>query len=134
MRLFNAFAIFALAPLLFADCGKKSADTASNKVRIGYIGLTCEAPIYAAYELGFFQEEGLEVELVKCNWANYKDTLALGGYDITHHLTMYFLKPIEQGLVVRFLAGIHRGRPRGHAAENTKVHHLDDLKGKPIGT
>ena len=98
-------------PLFLAGCKKQSASS-GNKVRIGYIGLTCEAPIYAAYEKGFFQEEGLEPELVKCNWANYKDTLALGGYDITHHLTMYFLKPIEQGLDVRFLAGIHMGAAR----------------------
>ncbi|HEY4273466.1 MAG TPA: hypothetical protein VGM65_15815 [Candidatus Udaeobacter sp.] len=30
---------------------------------------------------------------MKCNWATYKDNLALGAYDITHHLVMYFLKP-----------------------------------------
>ena len=33
-----------------------------NKVRVGYIGLTCEAPIFTAVEKGFFKEEGLEVE------------------------------------------------------------------------
>src|ERR1051326_8365748 len=43
-----------------------------------------------------FKDEGLEPELVKCSWAAYKDNLALGAYDITHHLVMYFLKPIEQ--------------------------------------
>ena len=71
-----------LCVLLFAGCGKRSGSTANtgNKVRVGYIGLTCEAPIYTAYEKGFFKEEGLEVELVKCSWATYKDTLALGGY------------------------------------------------------
>src|SRR5215475_3106053 len=97
--------------LVVAGCNKKYGSTVknSNKVRVGYIGLTCEAPIYADYEKGFFKEEGLEPELVKCSWSTYKDSLALGSYDITHHLVMYFLKPIEQGLDVRFLAGIHRG-------------------------
>src|SRR6266566_3023081 len=42
-----------------------------KKVRVGYIGLTCEAPIYAAYEKGFFKEEELEPELVKCNWSTF---------------------------------------------------------------
>jgi NitT/TauT family transport system substrate-binding protein len=126
--------IAALGALLLLGC-KKNSGTAgnSNKVRVGYIGLTCEAPIYAAYEKGFFKEEGLEPELVKCNWANYKDTLALGGYDITHHLVMYFLKPIEQGLDVRFLAGIHRGCLRVQAGVNTNIHTVEDLKGKRIG-
>ena len=70
----------SLSVLLVAGCNKNSSSTVrnSNKVRVGYIGLTCEAPIYVAYEKGFFREEGLEPELVKCNWATYKDALALG--------------------------------------------------------
>jgi NitT/TauT family transport system substrate-binding protein len=125
----------SMCALLLGGCNKKSTTTIVNSkhVRVGFIGLTCEAPIYAAYEKGFFKEEGLEPELVKCNWANYKDTLALGGYDITHHLVMYFLKPIEQGLDVRFLAGIHRGCLRVQAGVNTNIHTIEDLKGKRIG-
>ena len=122
----------ALIALLLA--GSNHCVTAeSKKVRIGYIGLTCEAPIFTAYEKGFFKEEGLEPELVKCAWANYKDNLALGGYDITHHLVMYFLKPIEQGLDVRFLAGIHRGCLRVQAGVKTNIQTIQDLKGKRIG-
>ncbi len=125
----------SLSVLLVAACNKNSSSTIrnSNKVRVGYIGLTCEAPIYAAYEKGFFKEEGLEPELVKCNWSTYKDALALGSYDITHHLVMYFLKPIEQGLDVRFLAGIHRGCLRVQAGVKTNIHTIQDLKGKRIG-
>src|SRR3954470_15842512 len=89
-------------------CGKNNAG-GSNKIRVGFIGLTCEAPIFMAMEKGFFKEEGLDVELVKCEWSKYKDVLALGGFDVTHHLVMLFLKPIEQGLDVKFTAGIHRG-------------------------
>jgi NitT/TauT family transport system substrate-binding protein len=124
-----------LGALLIAGCGKNSASSGahSNKVRVGYIGLTCEAPIYAAYERGFFKEEGLDPELVKCSWPTYKDALALGSYDITHHLVMYFLKPIEQGLDVRFLAGIHRGCLRVQAGVKTNIHTIQDLKGKRIG-
>src|SRR5213594_479386 len=125
----------SLSVLLVAGCNKNPSSTArnSNKVRVGYVGLTCEAPIYVAYEKGFFKEEGLEPELVKCNWATYKDALALGSYDITHHLVMYFLKPIEQGLDVRFLAGIHRGCLRVQAGVKTNIHTIEDLKGKRIG-
>ena len=125
----------SLSLLFLAGCNKKSGSSVqnSNKVRVGYIGLTCEAPIYAAYEKGFFKEEGLDPELVKCSWSTYKDSLALGSYDITHHLVMYFLKPIEQGLDVRFLAGIHRGCLRVQAGVKTNIHTIEDLKGKRIG-
>src|SRR4051812_13026344 len=124
-----------LSGLVLAGCNKgaDSSGSAPNKVRVGYIGLTCEAPIFSAVEKGFFKEEGLEVSLVKCDWKNYKDVLALGGFDVTHHLVMYFLKPIEQGLDVKFTGGIHRGCLRVQAKVNGKVRKISDLKGKRIG-
>jgi len=132
----------AVGTLLLAGCSQKKENAAAPggsrgnglvKIRVGYIGLTCEAPIYIAVEKGFFKEEGLDVTLVKCDWANYKDVMALGGYDITHHLVMYFLKPIEQGLDVKFTGGIHRGCLRVQAAVNGKVNSVEDLRGKRIG-
>src|SRR5947209_13500233 len=120
--------------ILLVGCRKNAASGgASNKIRVGYIGLTCEAPIFSAVENGFFKEEGLEVELVKCEWANYKDVLALGGYDITHHLVMYFLKPIEQGLDVKFTAGIHMGCLRVQSSSKGEIRTVQDLRGKRIG-
>ncbi len=131
-----AGALLLCAGAALTSCGKKTATTEvvnSKKVKIGYIGLTCEAPIYTAYEKGFFKEEGLEPELVKCSWAAYKDNLALGSYDITHHLVMYFLKPIEQGLNVRFLGGVHTGCLRVQTGVNSPIKKIQDLKGKRIG-
>src|SRR5688572_20408206 len=126
------------AALLLAGCKEASRLAGKTKegltiVRVGYIGITCEAPIFTAIELGFFKDEGLEVELVKCDWSKYKDVLALGGYDITHHLVMYFLKPIEQGLDVKFTAGIHKGCLRVQAPVKGNVHTVKDLRGKRIG-
>jgi NitT/TauT family transport system substrate-binding protein len=125
----------ALAALIFAGCNKSAntSNTPSNKVRVGYIGITCEAPIFSAVENGFFKEEGLDVELVKCEWSKYKDVLALGGFDITHHLVMYFLKPIEQGLDVKIGAGIHTGCLRVQTGVNSPIQSVKDLRGKRIG-
>jgi NitT/TauT family transport system substrate-binding protein len=123
----------ALGTLLSAAGSNQATAAESNKVRVGYIGLTCEASIFSAVENGYFKEEGLDVELIKCDWKNYKDTLALGGYDITQHLVMYFLKPIEQGLDVKFLGGIHTGCLRVQAAANSQIHSVADLRGKRIG-
>src|SRR6185436_8205522 len=89
--------------------------------------------IFTAVDKGFFKEEGLDVSLVKCDWKNYKDVLALGGFDVTHHLVMYFLKPLEQGLDVKFTGGIHRGCLRVQAGVNSNIRSIQDLRGKRIG-
>jgi NitT/TauT family transport system substrate-binding protein len=129
------FVLAGCCALFLSSCSKKANIKIVNDkhVKIGFIGLTCEAPIYTAFEKGFFKDEGLEPELVKCSWANYKDNLALGSYDITHHLVMYFLKPIEQGLDVRFLGGVHTGCLRVQTGVNSPIQKIQDLKGKRIG-
>jgi len=131
----SVIAVFVTACLMSATgCSKSDkSSAASNKVRVGYIGLTCEAPIFTAVQKGFFKEEGLEIDLVKCDWKNYKDVLALDGYDMTHHLVMYFLKPIEQGLDVKFTGGIHRGCLRVQAGVKSTIKTVKDLRGKRIG-
>lgn len=129
------------ALLVIVGCKRESASSSvssapaaeTNHVRVGYIGLTCEAPIFSAVEKGFFKEEGLDVELVRCQWATYKDALALGRFDVTHHLVMYFLKPIEQGMDVKFTGGIHRGCLRVQAGTKGNIHTVKDLKGKIVG-
>ena len=128
-------ATVALGALLLTGCKKNSDENGGGpiKVRMGYIGLTCEAPIFTAVEKGFFKDEGLDVTLVKCEWANYKDVLALGGFDVTHHLIMYFLKPVEQGLDVKFTGGIHRGCLRVQALAKGNIRSIKDLRGKRIG-
>ena len=130
---FAAVGLFCLMQTGCKRTGGAEAAANSNKIRVGYIGITCEAPIFAAVEKGFFKEEGLEVELVRCQWAQYKDVLALGGFDITHHLVMYFLKPIEQGLDVKFTGGIHRGCLRVQAGTKGNIRTIEDLRGKRIG-
>ena len=130
-----AIVLIGFVSLPLAACNKSSRPAGHNRnnIRVGYVGITCEAPIFSAVEKGFFKEEGLDVSLVKCEWANYKDVLALGGFDITHHLVMYFLKPVEQGLDVRFTGGIHRGCLRVQAPANGKIQSVADLRGKRIG-
>ena len=104
----------------------------SNKLKVSYLGLTCEGPIFAAYELGFFKEEGLDVELVKTDWDSLRDGLGLGRFDATHHLTMFLLKPIEQGMDLKLTGGIHSGCLRLQAGINTDIQKVEDLKGKKI--
>jgi NitT/TauT family transport system substrate-binding protein len=132
----NVGLIATFSALLGAiGCSKSGEDESAEsprKIRVCYIGLTCEPPIYAAYELGFFKDEGLDVELVKSDWDSMRDGLGLGRFDATHHLIMYLLKPIDQGLDVRLTGGIHSGCLRLQAGINTDIKTVKDLKGKRI--
>ena len=103
-RVFRFLASAALvascgALLISLGCSKKSAEHVDaggpTKVKVCYIGLTCEQPMFAAYEKGFFKEEGLDVEFVKSDWDSMRDGLGLGRFDANHTLIMYLLKPID---------------------------------------
>jgi NitT/TauT family transport system substrate-binding protein len=110
-----------------------SASAGPAKVRVGYLGLTCEAAMFVAQEKGFFKEEGLDVEFVKTDWDSLRDGLGLGRFDANYHLIMYLLKPIEQGLDVKLTGGVHSGCLRLQAGAKTEIKSVEDLKGKRIG-
>jgi NitT/TauT family transport system substrate-binding protein len=124
------------ALIVAVGCGKSDDRLGAGgrtKVKVCYIGLTCEPPIYVAYEKGFFKDEGLDVELVKSDWDSMRDGLGLGRFDATHHLIMYLLKPIDEGLDVKLTGGIHSGCLRVQAGVNSGITQVADLKGKRIG-
>src|SRR5215468_9628343 len=123
------------ALLLSPGCSKNDRTGAGGltKVKVAYIALTCEPPIYVAYEKGFFKEEGLDVELVKSDWDSMRDGLGLGKFDATHHLIMYLLKPIEKGLNVKLTGGVHTGCLRLQVGTKTDITKVEDLKGKKVG-
>jgi len=104
-----------------------------TKVKLGYLGLTCEAAMFVAQEKGFFEEEGLDVEFVKTDWDGLRDGLGLGRFDANYTLIMYLLKPIEQGLDVKITGGVHSGCLRVQVSPDSKFESMASLKGKKIG-
>jgi NitT/TauT family transport system substrate-binding protein len=102
-------------------------------VKVAYLGLTCEAAMFVAYEKGFFKEEGLDVEFVPTDWDGLRDGLGLGRFDANYTLIMYLLKPIEQGLDVKITGGVHSGCLRVQAGAKTEIQTVEDLRGKRIG-
>ena len=105
----------------------------SKKIRVGFFGTICEAPLFAAYEQGFFKEEGLDVEMVRGDANTLRDGLALNKIDVTDGVLMQWIKPIEQGLNVKFTAGIHTGCIQILAGAKGNIKSVKDLAGKRIG-
>jgi NitT/TauT family transport system substrate-binding protein len=117
--------------LLSTGCHRSEAGR--TRLKVAYLGLTCEAPLFVAQEKGFYAEEGLEVELIKTDWDGLREGLGTGNFDANHTLIMYLLKPIEQGMDVRITGGIHTGCLRLQVGTRSHVKTIADLKGKKIG-
>lgn len=122
--------------IIAGGCGREAAETGSpetGKVRIAYLGLTCEAAMFVAQEKGYFKDEGIDVEFVKTDWDGLRDGLGLGRFDANYTLIMYLLKPIEQGLDVKITGGVHTGCLRVQAVKDSGIKTVEDLRGKRIG-
>ncbi|MEO8315862.1 MAG: CmpA/NrtA family ABC transporter substrate-binding protein [Pseudomonadota bacterium] len=65
-------------------------DTATRDspvVTVGFIPLLDSALLIAAHELGFAEQEGIRLRLVReVSWANLRDRVALGHFDAAHML------------------------------------------------
>ena len=58
-----------------------------TQLRLGFIALNDCAPLVVAREKGFFESEGLSVELSReASWANIRDKVAMGALDGAHML------------------------------------------------
>lgn len=67
--LFNHVILLSLLTFFafsFIQCGNPS----SSKVRIGYLPIAAQLPLYVAIEQGYFKDEGIEVELTRFNSSN----------------------------------------------------------------
>jgi NitT/TauT family transport system substrate-binding protein len=104
-----------------------------TKVRWAYIGATCEAAVFAAKEKGFWEAEGLDVELLKGDWSFIKESFAFNKIDGAQGMALTWLKAAEQGIDLKVVAGVHTGCIHVIAGNNTTINSLDDLKGKRIG-
>lgn len=67
----------------FAEAGKPE----KTKLKIGFIPITCATPIIMAKPMGFYEKQGLDVEVVKtAGWAVVRDKTVNREYDAAHML------------------------------------------------
>ena len=70
------------------DAGKKPGSLEKNSLKIGFIPITCATPLIMAAPLGFYQQQGLSVEVTKtAGWALIRDKMINKEYDATHFLS-----------------------------------------------
>ena len=59
-----------------------------KELKIGFIPITCATPLIMAHPLGFYEKQGLKVDLMKtAGWALVRDKMVSREYDASHFLS-----------------------------------------------
>ncbi len=59
-----------------------------SKLKIGFVPITCATPIIMAHPMGFYEKNGLDVDVIKtAGWAVARDKSLAKEYDASHMLT-----------------------------------------------
>ena len=82
-------AIASVLPLgTLQAMAQDKAPLEKTNLKIGFIPITCATPLIMAHPLGFYQKQGLNVEVVKtAGWALIRDKMLNKEYDATHFLS-----------------------------------------------
>jgi nitrate/nitrite transport system substrate-binding protein len=82
-----AFAVLAAGALGAGAAAAQALDLEKDELKLGFIKLTDMAPLAVAYELGYFEDEGLFVTLEpQANWKVLLDRVITGELDGAHML------------------------------------------------
>ena len=102
-------------------------------VKLSYSGSLCQAPAQLAYELGYFKEEGINIEFVKSEQAA-SDLMVSGQLDVYQEMIPKIIQQVDNGLDIKVASGVHTGCLKVLTlADNNEINPIKDLKGKKIG-
>ena len=111
-----------------------SAEVANRPLTVIHGGDVCDAPSIVAKEKGFFDDAGLDVTLKRTvGDEDIKAAVGSGQYDASSGIFYSWLKPVEQGQNVKFVAGLHGGCLRLIVLKDSKFTDVSKLKGATIG-
>lgn len=134
----------SVAIITATGCGNSNGSTSTADggsgndddfvLKVAYNNSLCEAPIQMGVELGYFEAEGLNVEMVKVDAAQMPEAIGSGQVDAGFGLLGKYLQPIDNGLDIKITAGIHTGCVKVLVPADSDIKTVADLKGKKVGT
>ncbi|MBQ9195675.1 MAG: ABC transporter substrate-binding protein [Clostridia bacterium] len=135
-KLFSAVSVvLALAIALTLAIPALAETTPEYKWKItipGKSGSLCNSPTYLAYELGYFAEEGIDVELITADFEAKKIGLNNGTISTINGDFQYF-PSIEADIQMTIVDGLHQGCIKLEVLPDSEIQGVEDLKGKVIG-
>jgi len=98
---------------------------------VGFWGGTCEAPIFVAYENGFFRDAGLDVQMLRIT--QDVSVLMVNNELDSFMLTPAVFKAMQQGLELIIIDTLHIGCIQGVATPESGILTPADLEGRTVG-
>ena len=132
--------VFACAALFAAGCNSNKGpqpggDYETVDLNVGYWGGTCEAPLFIAYELGYFEDYGLNVSITKITAGSSAWLADCGdGAYCMFEATPNFLPAIAQGFDIKYISEVHTGCIQGAATAASGITDVKGLEGQTVGT
>jgi len=95
----------------------------------------CLSPVVVAQERGYFEKNGLQVDLINYTGSTDQllESLASGKADAAVGMIHRWLKPLEAGFDVKIVGSSHGGCVRLVGVKEAGITDLQKLKGKTIG-
>jgi ABC-type nitrate/sulfonate/bicarbonate transport system substrate-binding protein len=106
--------------------------TDAQQIRVSVISnSTGNSPLWVAQEMGFFQDEGLDVAVAINQDSNYQlEMLANGGFEFTHQAVDHFMREIERGSDFVIIHSLNR--PTFDLISRPELKTFNDLNGKIV--
>lgn len=111
------------------DAAWKKEPAYGQTLKLGYSGGLCNGPIGIAYLKGYYEAEGLAVEIVRVTGGQETDALGTGKIvAATNHIAA-MLVPTVNGVRIKFTAGQHSGCKSIYVPANSPIKSTSDMVG-----
>jgi ABC-type nitrate/sulfonate/bicarbonate transport system substrate-binding protein len=126
------FALLVLGSIASLFCSWAKPSALAQHLKVAVISQSANNwPLFVAEEKGFFQREGLHVEVVVSGDSGRQiNGLAAGEYHITHQASDHFMRAVEEGKDLVVFMTI--SRPIFDFIVQPEIRTIADLRGKTI--
>jgi NitT/TauT family transport system substrate-binding protein len=130
--LVSAIALSLLVGTAFAGGGKDKGKYPFGEFDIAYSGSTCGSPVSIGVDKGFFEEEGVKINLVSGSTFEASRASLAAGKIIVENGDFQYFPGVQSGLDVKLIAGLHEGCIKILVPQNSPIRTLADFRGKTI--
>ncbi len=135
-RILAVTSLLLLAAFSFAGCGEDSRGTVKVKVLLDWVPNTNHTGIYAARDKDYYEEEGLDVEIIQPPGGGSADLVAAGKgeFGLSYQEQVTYARTADTPLPVKAIAAIIQHNTSGFASPAEKgIKNPADFEGKRYG-